>query len=315
MNILIVGGAGYIGGHLVDLLKNNKINVTVYDNLLYERQYFKNTNFVYGDVRDTSKIQSIIENNNFDYVIWLAALVGDGACSIDENLTYEINVNSLDRFLKIFKGNVIFMSTCSVYGKNQNIIDESGEKNPQSVYAKSKIKAEKLFKNRDNFTILRLGTLFGISDYFSRVRLDLVVNILTLRASKKEKISVFGGSQYRPLLHVKDVSNALHHIIKNKVIGTFNLAYKNFTILEIANEITKNFDNNIEIEIVKKEFEDTRNYQVTSHKIYNTGFKCKYDLNFGINEMKNIFIENRIKNTSDPIFSNFSYLSENNDLH
>lgn len=315
MNILIVGGAGYIGGHLVDLLKENKINVTVYDNLLYERQYFKNTNFVYGDVRDTPKIQSLIENNDFEYVIWLAALVGDGACSIDEKLTYEINVYSLDRFLRIFKGNVIFMSTCSVYGKNESIIDETGEKNPQSVYAKSKIKAEQLFNNRENFTILRLGTLFGISDYFSRVRLDLVVNILTLRASKKEKISVFGGSQYRPLLHVKDVSNALIHIIEKRVFGIFNLAYRNFSILEIAKEITKNFENNIEVEIEKKEFEDTRNYQVSSKKIFKTGFKCKFDLTFGINEMKNIFLEHRIKNTSDPIFSNFSYLSNNDDLY
>lgn len=314
MNILVIGGAGYIGGHLVDLLQDNGMNVTVYDNLLYERQYFKNTNFVYGDVRDTFKLKKLLENTNYQYVIWLAALVGDGACSIDEKLTYEINVNSLDRFLKIFKENVIFMSTCSVYGKNEIIINEEGDKNPQSIYAKSKIKAEQLFSKRDNFTILRLGTLFGISDYFSRVRLDLVVNILTLKASKKEKISVFGGNQYRPLLHVKDVGNALHHIIKNKVFGIFNLAYKNFTILEIAKEIIKNFDNKVEIEIEKKQFEDSRNYQVSSKKIYDTGFSCKFDLDFGINEMKNIFLDNRIKNTSDPIFSNFSYLSIKNDL-
>jgi len=315
MNILIIGGAGYIGGHLVDLLEENGMNVTVYDNLLYERQYFKNINFVYGDIRDTSKIKLLLEKSDFQYVIWLAALVGDGACSIDEKLTYEINVNSLDRFLKIFKGNVIFMSTCSVYGKNDSIINEDGEKNPQSIYAKSKIKAEQLFNKRENFTILRLGTLFGISDYFSRVRLDLVVNILTLRASKKEKISVFGGSQYRPLLHVKDVGNAVVHIIKNNVFGIFNLAYKNFTILEIAKNVVKNFDNNVEIEIEKKQFEDSRNYQVSSEKIKDSGFICKFDLDFGINEMKNIFLDNRIKNTSDPIFSNFSYLSKNNDLH
>ena len=234
MKILVIGGAGYIGGYLVDLLSEINVDVTVYDNLLYERQYFKKTKFIFGDVRDTDKLESIINKNKYDFVIWLAALVGDGACSINESLTYDINVNSLERFLNIYSGKIIFMSTCSVYGQSDDIIDELGDKNPQSVYAKSKIKAESLFENREEFTILRLGTLFGISDLFSRIRLDLVVNILTLKASHNEKISVFGGSQYRPLLHVKDVSNALIYIVQNQIYGTFNLAYQNFTILDIA---------------------------------------------------------------------------------
>ncbi len=311
MKILVVGGAGYIGGYLVDNLLSNNYDVSVFDNLTYERQFFKDVDFIYGDIRDTNKIKEVIKEKKFDNVIWLAALVGDGACSINETITYEINVNSIRDFIEFYDGDLIFISTCSVYGKSNVLLDENAEKNPLSVYAKSKIIAEKILSKRQNTTVIRLGTLFGLSDLFSRIRLDLVVNILTLKAANKEKISVFGGEQYRPLLHVKDVSNALVHIIKNQIYGTFNVSYNNYKIIDVAKIISDSFDYKVQLNINNQQFEDTRNYRVSSKKFFETGWKNQFNLNYGIEELKKIFLSNRIKNYQDEVFSNYNFLKIN----
>ncbi len=307
MKILVVGGAGYVGGYLTDILYNEKIDVTVLDNLTYERSYLKKVNFIYGDIRNFELINSLI--NNFDLVIWLAALVGDGACAINPKLTHEINSNSVENLCKNFKGKIIFISTCSIYGFNNKIIDEDGEKQPLSIYASSKLKAEKYIINRnDNFQIIRLGTVFGMGDLFSRIRLDLVVNILTLKASNKEPLTVYGGNQFRPLVHVKDVSEFIFHSINKNEKGIFNLSYKNYQIVDIAKKIKSNFQD-CEIILSKEMFQDSRNYKVSSNKANNTGFKFKYNLDYGIKELKSIFMEKRIKNTDDNVYNNQKFLS------
>ena len=115
MKILVVGGAGYVGGVIVDLLLSNKKNqVTVFDNLLYEDSYRKKCKFIFGDIRDKNFYNKNL--NKYDGIIWLAALVGDGACSINPNLTEEINFKTLKKLSKIYKKRIIFISTCSVYG-------------------------------------------------------------------------------------------------------------------------------------------------------------------------------------------------------
>ena len=106
---------------------------------------------------------------------------------------------------------IIFLSTCSVYGAQDGLLDEESSINPLSEYASSKIQAEEYLKDT-NSVIFRLGTLFGISDEFSRIRLDLVVNILVTKALTDEKLTVFGGEQWRPLLHVNDVANAIENV-------------------------------------------------------------------------------------------------------
>ena len=216
MKILVVGGAGYVGGGIVDTL-SKKNEITVYDSLIYESAYRKDVHFIYGDIRDYKKINSIL--NNFDAVVWLAALVGDGACSINPTLTHEINSETVKNLVKNFNGKIIFLSTCSVYGAQEGVLDENSEVNPLSEYASSKLIAEKYLEESDAI-IFRLGTLFGISDQFSRIRLDLVVNILTTKALVDKKMSVFGGDQWRPLLHVKDVANAIEHNISSCLLYT-----------------------------------------------------------------------------------------------
>jgi len=304
MKILVVGGAGYVGGGIVDTL-SKKNEITVYDSLIYESAYRKDVNFIYGDIRDYKKINSIL--NNFDAVVWLAALVGDGACSINPILTHEINSETVKNLVKNFNGKIIFLSTCSVYGAQEGVLDENSEVNPLSEYASSKLIAEKYLEESDAI-IFRLGTLFGISDQFSRIRLDLVVNILTTKALVDKKMSVFGGDQWRPLLHVKDVANAIEHNISSNTKGIFNLHYKNFKIIEIAEKIKEKIPD-VSIETTPLPFQDARNYQVSSDKLKReTGFEASIELTQGIEEMYNLISSNRIKDINDPRYSNQNFL-------
>lgn len=306
MKVLIVGGAGYVGGGIVDLLSKEN-EVTVYDSLIYENSYRKNVDFIFGDIRDYKKINNILDQ--YDAVIWLAALVGDGACAINPALTHEINSETVKNLAKNFKRKIVFLSTCSVYGAQEGILDESSEVNPLSEYASSKLIAEKYLADSDSI-IFRLGTLFGIGDKFSRIRLDLVVNILTTKAYIDKKMSVFGGEQWRPLLHVKDVANAIAHTLDTQTNGVFNLHYKNFKIIEIANEI-KNKISDVEIETTPLPFQDARNYQVSSDKLKDaTGFQATVDLTQGINEMYELISSNRIKDINDPRYSNQNFLQK-----
>ena len=305
MKILVVGGAGYVGGGIVDKLVPNH-EVTVYDSLVYETSYRKDVNFIYGDIRDHKKLNSIL--NNYDSVIWLAALVGDGACSINPSLTQEINAESVKNLTKNYSGRIVFLSTCSVYGAQEGVLSEDSSTNPLSEYASSKLIAEKYLED-SNVIIFRLGTLFGISDQYSRIRLDLVVNILVTKALMENKMSVFGGDQWRPLLHVNDVANAIDVTVETQINGIFNLHYQNFKIIEIAEKIQKKITT---AEIIKTpmEFQDARNYQVTSDKLLReTGFKPEVNLKTGIDEIYELISKNRIKDISDPRYSNQNFLN------
>ena len=304
MNILVVGGAGYVGGGIVDKLQE-KHHVTVYDSLIYENEFRKNVNFIYGDIRDYSKLNNLLKN--YDSVVWLAALVGDGACSINPTLTYEINSESIKNLVSNFKGKIIFFSTCSVYGAQEGVLNEESEVNPLSEYAKSKLVAEDILTNSDAI-IFRLGTLFGIGDEFSRIRLDLVVNVLVTKALIDKKMSVFGGEQWRPLLHVKDVANAVDHTIESSLKGVYNLHYKNFKISEIA-DVIKDKIKNVEIVTTPLPFQDARNYQVSSEKLkLASNFEAEVSLEKGIDEVFNLISSGRIKDINNPRYSNQNYL-------
>ncbi len=304
MDILVVGGAGYVGGGIVDLL-SKKHNVTVYDSLIYENSFRKDVDFIFGDIRDYKKLNSIL--NNYDAVIWLAALVGDGACAINPTLTHEINAETVSNLTKNFSGKIIFLSTCSVYGAQDGILNEDSSVNPLSEYASSKLIAEKYLKDSDSI-IFRLGTLFGIGDQFSRIRLDLVVNILTTKALQDKKMSVFGGDQWRPLLHVKDVANAIDKTLETDINGIFNLHHKNYKIIELAEKIKEKIPG-VVIETTPLPFQDTRNYQVSSEKLkVATGFEALIEIDQGINEVYDLISSNRIKDINDPRYSNQSFL-------
>lgn len=304
--ILIVGGAGYIGGYMTDYMLLHNYDVTVYDNLLYEPHYLKDVKFIRGDVRSRETLLSIAKD--FDTVIWLSAIVGDGACAVNEKLTQEINFESFKWFVDRYKGKIGFTSTCSVYGLNNELIDESATPNPLSLYAETKLQAEQyLINNHDNNFIFRLGTLYGLGDLFSRIRLDLVLNILTKKATIGEKLSVFGGDQWRPLLHVKDVAHATKYFIENNYKGLYNLSSRNYTIKDLAEEVL-NIIPTASITYTDMKFEDLRNYKVKNDKLLETGFTNFIDVDEGINEMVKIFKEGRIKNLNNEVYSNVDFL-------
>ena len=273
--------------------------------LIYENSFRKDVDFIYGDIRDYQKLNPILKK--YDAVIWLAALVVDGACAINPTLTHEINAETVNNLTKNFNGKIVFLSTCSVYGAQEGVLNEDSSVNPLSEYASSKLVAEKFLED-SNAIIFRLGTLFGIGDQFSRIRLDLVVNILTTKALQDKKMSVFGGDQWRPLLHVKDVANAIDKTVDGDVNGIFNLHHKNYKIIELAEKIKEKIPD-VVVETTPLPFQDTRNYQVSSEKLKaKTGFEALIDLDQGINEVYELIASNRIKDINDPRYSNQSFL-------
>jgi nucleoside-diphosphate-sugar epimerase len=307
MNILVVGGAGYVGGALTDILVGDKHNVRVYDSLLYEEWYRKPVDFIYGDVRDTELLMS--ELTWADAVIWLAAIVGDAACVIDPNLSVAVNQETVRTLAEHFDGRIVFLSTCSVYGAQFGELTEEAKTNPLSIYASTKLGAEGYLKDK-NAIIFRLGTLFGVGDLFSRIRLDLVVNALTVKAHQHGKISIFGGEQFRPLLHVRDAARAIADSIMSSYTGVFNLHKQNVHMINLAYQVRNHYPD-LEIEQTKRLSDDVRNYRVSSAKAANVlGFKPTYSIDEGIEQIKALLESKRLKDVDNPRYTNGDFLSK-----
>ena len=308
MKILITGGAGYVGGYMTDWLTEMGHDVTVYDSLVYETRYLKPVKFIRGDVRDKDKLRDII--TSFDVVILLAAIVGDAACAIDPFLTESINFESIKWVVDHFGGKIIFASTCSVYGKNTEPVGVGSPVDPLSVYAKTKYAAEKyIMIHADQPLVFRLGTLYGLGDTYSRVRFDLVANVLSKLAAEGKPLTVFGGEQWRPLLHVRDVAGAVNHGLKNNMSGLYDLTSGNFTIRQLAEEIKLRIPGT-EISYTAIPFEDERNYQVANVPFAKLGWTPEYTLKDGILEIQQLVEERRLKNIDAEIYSNYAYLKE-----
>jgi nucleoside-diphosphate-sugar epimerase len=306
MNVLVVGGAGYVGGAVTDLIGKTAHRVRVYDKLLYEESYRKPVEFVYGDVRDAEKLGPQLQWA--DAVVWLAALVGDPACALHPDVSVEINQESVRMLTEHFDGRILFLSTCSVYGAQDNVLDESSSLKPLSVYAVTKLEAERYLAKK-NAIVFRLGTLFGVGDLFSRIRLDLVVNTLTVRAHRAGEIKVFGGEQFRPLLHVRDAAGAIVDNLETSHTGVYNLHRQNVRIIDLAYQVRNHFPDML-IEQTEMPFQDTRNYRVSSDKAQNVlGFKPTASIDDGIEDIKTLLDTGRLKDVDNPRYTNQGFLS------
>jgi nucleoside-diphosphate-sugar epimerase len=305
--VLITGGAGYVGGWLTDRAIEAGHDVRVYDLLLYEDRYLKEVPFHFGDVLDYDRLAPHLEWA--DTVVWLAGLVGDPACALDPTLTQKINLDSVRWLCQTFDGRIVFPSTCSVYGAQEELLDESSATNPLSLYAESKLNAEKIFAEyRPDTLILRLATLAGLGDTYSRIRLDLVVNLLVVRARLVGELEVFGGNQYRPLLHVRDVATAIVPHLDSDKSGIYNLGTENVTIKELAERVVERVGG-AEIRVVDVPFQDTRNYRVSFERASRElGFTPEHEIDEAIDELARLIDAGRVKDLTMSQFSNLEAL-------
>lgn len=306
--VLLVGGAGYIGGLTCDYLIKEGFDVTVYDNLLYENRYLKEVPFIYGDIRDTEKLYNV--SKDFNIIVLMAALVGDPACSVDPFLTEEINYKAIKDFCDVVSPNkhLIFMSTCSVYGAQDGILNEESETNPLSSYASTKLMAEKHIMEK-NGTIFRLGTVFGLGDTYSRIRMDLVVNVLTMKAVKDGTITINGGDQWRPIIAVKDIAGYVTEACKEKYQGIYVLAKENVIIRELGERVAKLIPNT-KVNYTEISFQDARNYKVDNKKSLETfSYKPIVSVEDEVVRMITLFEENRIENPEDKVYHNGAFLT------
>jgi nucleoside-diphosphate-sugar epimerase len=309
--VLILGGAGYIGGYTTDYLINAGYDVCVFDKLIYESHFLKEVEFIYGDIRDTQHVLDVAKN--YDVVVMMAALVGDPACAANIVLTDEINhiaIKNICEQLDKHK-HVIFMSTCSVYGAQMDILNEDSPTNPLSAYASTKLLAEKYVKER-NGTIFRLGTVYGLGDTYSRIRLDLVVNVLAMKSVYDKKIHIFGGEQWRPLICVKDVSGFIEESIFHDIRGTYILSEGNYTMKHLG-IIMKRLFPDVDLQFTDISFEDARNYQVNADKLSRYfQYTPQHTIEAEVHKMQKIFEEHRICDITSDVYHNGNFIKRIN---
>jgi nucleoside-diphosphate-sugar epimerase len=306
--VLVVGGAGYIGGAITELLAAAKLPFTVYDSLIYEPHYLKKVDFIRGDVRDAAKLGALLPA--YSHVIWLAAIVGDGACEVNPALTEEINRNSVEWLARNHRGRIVFASTCSVYGQHDAELDEESLVNPLSLYAKTKLNAESYLRG-ENSLIFRLGTAFGVSDTYSRPRMDLAVNYMTAAALTRGELTVYGGQQWRPLIHVKDIAQAVVDNLERPVRGIYNLAAVNMQIGGLASIISSM--TGCKVRHTEQKSQDQRDYHVSTEKALRDGIynpHTQRTIEDGVRDIIDLIGWGRIKQTEDDVYFNVRHVGK-----
>lgn len=294
-NILVTGGAGYIGSTLVPALLSKKHKVTVIDNFMYDQTSLaasirdKNFEIIFGDVRDQFLMKKLV--SKADIIIPLAAIVGAPACDNDPVTAQSINKDSILWLMKqVGKSQQIIMPTTnSAYGSGDknNFCDENSPLNPLSLYARDKVVVEKCLLEHENSTSFRLATVFGISP---RMRLDLLVNNFTLRAISDGFVIVFEGHFKRNYIHILDVVQAFNLAIENMdqfkgEIFNVGLSHANISKIELCQEIKKIVPEFLYLEAPLGKDPDQRNYIVSNKKIEALGFSPSVTLQDGLCEL------------------------------
>lgn len=295
MNILVTGGAGYIGSVLVPDLLFNQHQVTVIDNFMYKQTSLAasignpNLELVFGDVRDYNLMLKLL--SKADLVIPLAAIVGAPACDKDAITAQSVNKDSIIWLIDKLSSNqrILMPTTNSAYGSGDldNLCDENSELKPLSLYAKDKVTVEKALMNFSNATSFRLATVFGLSP---RMRLDLLVNNFVFRAASDGFIVIFEGHFKRNYIHLNDVVSAFNMAIKNEndfsgEIFNVGLSEANLSKIQLCEEIKKILPNFTYLEAPYGKDPDQRNYIVSNAKIEALGFKPTKSLQIGLREL------------------------------
>ena len=294
-NILVTGGAGYLGSTMVPDLLQLGHKVTVLDSFMYKQAslnhvcHHPNFSVVKGDIRIEGVMASLLKNA--DIVIPLAALVGAPMCSQDPVGATTVNHDAIALMLKLLskEQRVLMPTTNSAYGTGDenNFCTEESPLNPISLYAKEKVGIEKELLQRDNAISFRLATVFGMSP---RMRIDLLVNDFTYRAVHDRFVVLFESSFKRNYVHVRDVSRVFQHAIANfdrmkGQIYNVGLSDANVSKKELCEHIQKQVPDFVFLDAPVGKDPDQRNYIVSNAKIEAAGYKPMYSLDMGINDL------------------------------
>jgi nucleoside-diphosphate-sugar epimerase len=284
-NILITGGTGYVGTLLTETLLKEGHKITVVDTMWFGNylEEHKNLTLIKTDILDIDSIPM----EGIDTIFHLANIANDTTGDLNSKLTWEVNVLAskllVEKAIKSGVKQFIYASSGSVYGvKEEDQVTEDLDLIPISDYNKTKMISERVFlsyKDQINTVIIRPATVCG---YSKRMRLDVSVNMLTMQALTNKKITVFGGNQTRPNIHIQDMVNVYLHFLENNTLtGIYNAGFENISILNIAQKVA----NKINAEIIVSESNDPRSYRLNSDKLLLTGFKPQFTVQTAIDEI------------------------------
>jgi nucleoside-diphosphate-sugar epimerase len=288
MRILITGGAGYLGSKLTETLLSQEHNVIVYDNLFFGSvgiiPFLDNPKYklIKNTINNLELIEAVVKD--VDYVIHLAAIVGEPSCKQYESSVYGVNSGATSWISKCaynYDIPLLFLSTCSNYGKTDEVVTEDSLLEPLGLYADSKIQAEEIVLDNKQL-VLRMSTLFGVS---YRVRYDITINEFVYQYYRDKLLKVYGEDTWRPYLHVQDACNMIIKCMEKDLRGVYNVGFNNLNYQkkEIVNAIVEYLGDG-KIEYV--DFDDPRDYQVNFDKIQNElNCQYKFSLEDGIREL------------------------------
>tara|TARA_Y100000992_G_scaffold267481_2_gene206065 strand:+ start:2300 stop:3277 length:978 start_codon:yes stop_codon:yes gene_type:complete len=323
MKVFVIGGGGYVGSKLVPELIRNGYIVTVYDLFIYGEDVLEkniNLKIIKGDIRDLNLLSSSFKNH--DVIIHLACISNDPSFELNPKLGKSINLDCFRPLVELSKKQniqrFIYASSSSVYGiKKEKNVHEDLKLEPLTDYSKFKVECENILSEHtsENFetVIVRPATVCG---YARRQRLDVVVNILTNLAYNKRKITIYGGNQLRPNIHINDMANIYLKILnsdKKLVNGEiFNAGYDNFTVNEIASTVKNIIGEDVELETL--ETNDNRSYHVSSNKIKDIiNFEATHTIKDAVKDLKEAFENNKLPNSlKDSKYFNIKKMQEIN---
>jgi nucleoside-diphosphate-sugar epimerase len=285
MKVLVTGGCGYKGHVLIPKLLSRGYEVVAFDT-----QWFGNLlvthpklSVVKGDVRNIDSVPL----DGVDCIIHLSSIANDPCGDLNPKLTWEVSalatMQLADKAKRLKIKQFIYASSGSVYGvKDEPQVTEELELKPISEYNKTKMVGERVLLSYQDDMVVQIIRPATVCGYSPRMRLDVSVNMLTMQALSKKKITVFGGKQVRPNIHIDDITDVYLHLIDHpEITGVYNAGFENISILDIANLVTKY----LPVEIQITESNDPRSYRVNSDKLLATGFKPKKKVEDAIREI------------------------------